>query len=313
MIWVVWRQHRAEGLITLSVLGLLATFLLLTGLDMAQTSQQLGMANCLAHAANPNEICGPLVQAFLSQFGVLNGLTLWPSVLLVLLGILVGAPLVARELEQGTHRLVWTQSITRARWLTTKLTLVLGAGLLVAGGLMGLLIWWSSTFVQFQGRFSPATFDFSGPVWLAAALLALTLGIFAGTLTHRTVLGMFLTIVLFLSIRLPVELFWRPHFEPAITVTWSLEQQNSPVRLSTQDWFISNGWLDAKGNQFSGIQCSQNETTTQCLQAKGAINYVTYQPADRFWTFQWIETSIYLAFALVALGATFFLVKRRLN
>jgi acyl-coenzyme A synthetase/AMP-(fatty) acid ligase len=41
-------------------------------------------------------------------------------------------------------------------------------------------------------------------------------------------------------------------------------------------------------------------------------NYLSYQPADRFWTFQWIETSIYLAISALALGATFWLVRRRL-
>ena len=37
------------------------------------------------------------------------------------IGAFWGAPLVARELEAGTHRLVWNQSVTRTRWLATKL------------------------------------------------------------------------------------------------------------------------------------------------------------------------------------------------
>ena len=37
-----------------------------------------------------------------------------------------GAPLVTRELEAGTHRLVWNQSVTRTRWLATKLGLIGG-------------------------------------------------------------------------------------------------------------------------------------------------------------------------------------------
>jgi hypothetical protein len=40
--------------------------------------------------------------------------------------------------------------------------------------------------------------------------------------------------------------------------------------------------------------------------------YLSNQPANRFWTFQWIETSIYLAIAMLAPGATFWLVRRRL-
>ena len=42
--------------------------------------------------------------------------------LAAVIGVFWGAPLVARELEQGTQRLVWTQSVTRRRWFSTKET-----------------------------------------------------------------------------------------------------------------------------------------------------------------------------------------------
>jgi hypothetical protein len=49
------------------------------------------------------------------------------------------------------------------------------------------------------------------------------------------------------------------------------------------------------------------------MQASGyRSNYLSYQPADRFWTFQWIETGIYLAISALAIGATFWLVRRRM-
>ena len=41
-----------------------------------------------------------------------------------LIGLFWGAPLIARELEAGTHRLVWNQSVTRGRWLAVKLGLI---------------------------------------------------------------------------------------------------------------------------------------------------------------------------------------------
>ena len=42
----------------------------------------------------------------------------------VFIGVFWGAPLVARELETGTFRLAWTQSVTRTRWFAIKLTVV---------------------------------------------------------------------------------------------------------------------------------------------------------------------------------------------
>ena len=49
-----------------------------------------------------------------------------------LVGMFVGAPLLARELEHGTHRLAWTQSVTRRRWLLSK-TLLLALAITVGG------------------------------------------------------------------------------------------------------------------------------------------------------------------------------------
>jgi hypothetical protein len=301
-----------EGFIVLGVLVLLGAFLLITGLDMVHFSQQSGLTGCLAHAAD-RSTCGPLEELFQNQFSAIMSLPLFLLALPVLLGALVGAPLVAREVEQRTHLLVWTQSITRFRWLRVKLALVLGVGLLAAGALLALLIWWETPITQFRGYFG-GSFDFSGPAWLGAALLALALGIFAGTLTRRTVLAVFITLALFVAIRVPVELYWRPHFEPPITVTWPLGQDTPPVTLSDQDWTIARGWIDAQGNKTNNLECNAVQTLTQCLQSEGFRgNYLTYQPADRFWTFQWIETGIYLAFSVLALGVAVWLVRRRLN
>ena len=50
------------------------------------------------------------------------------AVVPAVVGAFWGAPLVARELEAGTHRLAWTQSVTRGRWLATRLGLTLLGG-----------------------------------------------------------------------------------------------------------------------------------------------------------------------------------------
>src|SRR4029453_3689224 len=59
-------------------------------------------------------------------------------------GLFWGAPLITRELEAGTHRLVWNQSITRTRWLAVKLA-VTGLAAMTAAGLGSLVVsWWAS-------------------------------------------------------------------------------------------------------------------------------------------------------------------------
>jgi hypothetical protein len=296
------------------VLVLSALFLVSAGLAMASNFAQLGLGSCLGQIAKGNmgSTCSGQVQAFESQNAnalvIVNYLIILPLVL----GALVGAPLVAREVEQRTYLLVWTQSMTRLRWLTVQLAVVLGAGLLASGALLPLLIWWRNPSAQIDGSW--AAYNTSGPVWVATTVLALALGIFAGALTRRVVLAIFLTIALFLVIRAPVELWWRPYFEPPVTVTWSVAQPEPPGLLSNLDWQIATGIRDAHGNQTDiTLTCTQiSPGKERCGPATGVKEYVTYQPENRFWTFQWIETGIYLAFSMLALGAAFWLV-RRLN
>jgi hypothetical protein len=98
-------------------------------------------------------------------------------------------------------------------------------------------------------------------------------------------------------------------------VPWPLDKgENAPITLGKQDWNLGQGFLDAQGNKTNSVRCNGSEQTPlQCMQADGYRgNYLSYQPADRFWKFQWIETGIYLAISALALGATVWLVRRRL-
>jgi hypothetical protein len=98
-----------------------------------------------------------------------------------------GAALVGRELENGTARLAWTQSVTPARWLTAKLTAA--ARPLTAGTtLLGLLFAWVWTGDQdvlvtnwsWDRVLVPA-----GPLSVALVLFALAVGTLAGVALGR--------------------------------------------------------------------------------------------------------------------------------
>ena len=39
---------------------------------------------------------------------------------------------------------------------------------------------------------------------------------------------------------------------------------------------------------------------------------VTYQPASRYWTFQWAETAVYVGLAILLAGACLWWVRRRI-
>ena len=325
MIWLTWRQHRSEGLLALGVFVVAGGFLLISGINMAHTLQDSGLGACLAQHPDSGTKgpCGPLGTLFLNQYAPFIPFAAALLVLPILLGVMVGAPLVAREYEQRTRLLVWMQSVTRTRWVTATLALVVGAGVLAAGVLFAVLNWWYHPFDLFIGKFNPVAFDFTGPVFIASALMCLAVGIAVGALTRRTVLAIFLTLALIVAIRIVVEFNLRPNYQSQVVVTWplaqgdnpSLGQDNPPITLGREDWQIGSGFLDAQGNRTNGIRCNSAaaQSPLQCARDEGYRgNYLAYQPANRFWTFQWIETGIYLAISLLALGLTVWWVRRRL-
>ena len=114
MIWLAWRQLRLQAAVVAGALVVVVVLL-------------------VASRAHVVEVYGP------SGDGTLTGIYVWLRLLGTLLigipagfGAFWGAPLVAGELEAGTHRFVWTQSLTRGRWLAAKLLVaVLGASAVV--------------------------------------------------------------------------------------------------------------------------------------------------------------------------------------
>ena len=137
----------------------------------------------------------------------------------VLVGVFWGAPLIARELETGTFRLVWTQSVTRARWLAVKL-LVVGFASVAVTGLLSLIVTWWSNPIYGLSLTSPATpnrFDLLlfGTGWLAPlgyAAFGFMVGVTAGLLFRRTLPAMGVTLAVFAAMRIGVTYWVRPYF-----------------------------------------------------------------------------------------------------
>ena len=52
------------------------------------------------------------------------------------------------------------------------------------------------------------------------------------------------------------------------------------------------------------------DTVLHCTHAHGWLDATTYQPADRFWLFQGIETAVFLGAAAVLLALAIWWVRR---
>jgi len=318
MIWLTWRQHRIEAAIVFGALAALAAILIASGLDMRGAYDHLGIAHCLS-AANHDPTCPNAVEGFGEQYRPWVSASGWLNTIPALLGILVGAPLVARELEHGTQRLVWTQSVTRRRWLAVKLVLVFAGCLLAGLAEMALLAWWLAPWDTLSGRFGGVGFDFEGPVLLGYVVFALALAVACGALLRRAIPAMVLTLALFLAVRLPVEFHLRPYYQPPLTVTSDVLASDPFARA---DWIVDQQFIDSAGNHLDFRQvfdiCSGQLVTSkldfvQCVHDHHIEQWTAYQPASRYWTFQTIETALYAALGLLLLGLTAWWVRRRLS
>ena len=291
MIRHAWRQMRSECVGMGVLLGVLGIALLATGLQMR--GFEGGLA-CLSTTAP--SICGGQGD-FVRAFATLVDLSGWLNFIPLLVGIFIGAPLVAREIEQGTHRLVWTQSVTRRRWLVIKLAGVVAVAAVVGAILAVLMTWWRQPWDLIQSSFDGAGFDFEGVMPVAYSLFALSLGLLAGTLIRRTLPAMAITVAGFLAVRLPIEFLLRPHFMTPVT------RLNTDNAAPPGAWILDQGLIDSHGNQVFDSQAFQlcgpsliqnAKHAGVCLAQHGIHASVVYQPADRFWPFQLMEGGIYL-------------------
>jgi hypothetical protein len=216
MIWLTWRQFRAQGAVAFGALAVVALALGLTGPHLVHLFDTT-VATCNAHGN-----CSTATVAFLSHDRLLQDLGNVVIAVPALIGIFWGAPLVARELETGTHRLVWTQSVTRTRWIAVKLGLVGLASMAVTGLLSMMVTWWSSPIDQVNLNRFTSVFDQRDIVPIGYAAFAFALGVAAGVLIRRTLPAMVTALVSFVVARAAITFWVRPHLMSPLHTTSSL-------------------------------------------------------------------------------------------
>jgi hypothetical protein len=322
MIWLAWRQHRKQALFTGVGLAALAALMIPTGLAMRHTFTDLGLADCVRQAGGVEtapftfQACAMTLDQFRNQYETLSIVGVLFLVLPLLVGLFWGAPLVAREIEHGTHRLVWTQGISRRHWALVKFGLV-GAATLTTAVIYGLgMSWWFTPLSQAgvgdtRGRFDVVFFDMQALVPIGYTLFAVALGIFAGTIWHKVLPAMAVTLAGFVGLRIALTILARPRYLPARTRTHSVIGTGEPMQTEALgDWVLSRNVRDASGNVVnngqmvcppSGEGPGGRPCGSELGIGPGAYNWELYQPADRFWLFQGIETGIFVALAALLL------------
>ena len=336
MTWLIWRQHRYEILAMLLGAAFIAIGLLYGADFVPRIRAELGVDTCrplptaIANCAILNTQASDLAQPFrwlvLSLFFV-------PAVV----GSFVGGPLFSRDLERGTNRLVWTQSITRLRWSVTKLLSILGIGV-VAAALIASVGGRASVingvqpyrFEQSVSYFAVATsvpinpfqnFDFEGPAFVGYVLFAIAIAAFVGTLSRRILVGMFGGLLLFGVVRLGVyEL--RPNYESPLAVVYSAATPTPQAEVPAGAWVVRADYVDTEGRVVpqERVRTLLNDSyrplpprfdTLAYMAENGALQRVQYQPAERYWRFQWTEGLLFFTLTIGFSAAALTLLKRR--
>jgi hypothetical protein len=338
MIWLTWRQFRTSAVLVTVALAVMAVLL-------AVTPQGAELASCVGQQGCPVVSTKVLD---LTHFHLLQHLSTLLVGLPALIGAFWGAPLIARELESGTYRLAWTQSVTRTRWLAVKVASIAAAGAAACGVLSLMLTRWSSPSIN-SGRLQPGMFAERGIVPIGYAVFAVAFGVVAGLLIRRAVPAMAATLVGFLGTRMAVQFWLRAHLAPASHLvaavsgsSLGIERQPSGTSLLPPQvdlpgaWTLSTHLVDSAGqapsaaflNRFCNPQApsaGQGDRTQAPPAAERAFEHcanvaaarfhavATYQPASHYWALQWAETGVYLCLAAALIGFAFWWVRRRLS
>jgi ABC-type transport system involved in multi-copper enzyme maturation permease subunit len=315
MAWVTWRQHRfALGGVTV-LLGAFAVYLWLTGLQLHHAyATACHPVSSLACAMN-----------FTGRYGI-TGIFVSVALQAVppLIGAFAGAPVLARELETGTFRYAWTQAFGRWRWALAKLVLLAVAVAAAAGAFSVLFSWYNQPFVAagYEIPFSTRVFDLHGVAFAAWTLAAFAIGVLAGMLIRRAVPAIAATLAAYAGLAFATGLWLREHYITPL-VTHSTNLPGSAWIIN--HWYTKGGRLVSQSAISQELRGYHHAPATQVgpntfqavldpvryLTQHGYTNWTSYQPASRFWPFQWIEGGWLLALSVLLIAAAVWLVRRR--
>jgi hypothetical protein len=343
MTWLTWRQSRPQTIAAAAALAGLAIVLGVTGPNLAHLYDTSGIAGC-----HPSFSCRTLADDFQNKLAGTDAVLeiIGIGILLLapgLIGVFWGAPLVTREIEARTFPLAWNQSVTRTRWMAVKLGLV-GVLAMATAGLLSLMVtWWSSPIDTALSmgttsrinltRLGPALFDTRDLTPVGYAAFAFALGVTAGVLIRRTVPAMAATLAGFAAVQISWPIWIRQHLIAPVHTAVALDPANvfqvksinnnmiiSAMPAFTQQgaWVLSSQVVDKSGHaaHITTNPVCFGSNTAACQAWIGRLHLrqvITYEPASRFWDFQWVETTIFVVLALALAGFCIWWIRRRVT
>jgi len=312
--FLVWRLHRHQVYWAAAALAALTVLLLVTGTTMSNDYRSF-FATCGA-----TQSCSDAGSVLFRGDGAIIDLVNATLIVPLLFGLFWAAPLVAKEYEEGTQNLAWTQGVTRRHWLNANVMWVFLAAVVWSGALTVLVSWWRSPENALSARFN--AFDIQGIVPVAYAAFAVALGLAVGSMFRRVLPAIATTLGVFFAVRIVTAVYLRPHFMTAVStiLPFGFSTRGAPAGA----WILSGGLVGPNGHYY-GDRLGLDQVpavcrigafggrgiTPTCLAAHGFHQQITFQPASRFWAFQGIEAAIFVVLAIALVALAYRMVLRR--
>jgi ABC-type transport system involved in multi-copper enzyme maturation permease subunit len=322
MLWLTYRQHRPELFGVLAAAIVLAS-VIVVGARVAMAARlELGLDAC--QPGQLTQTCGAALSENSRRIGPFVTSMLFLYLFPALVASFIGGSLFSRDFERGTHRLAWTQGITRTRWLLGKLAVV--ALVAISGAaIIATVSGQAEVFYAGLGSFRTATgpgpfslFDFSAPAMVAYFVFAVAFGALFSVIFRRSLPAMFVAMFGFIGVRGFVELALRTKYLPPIALG-----QGQGGQVPVDAWNLGMRYLTSTGDEISGERLSSLIQSFSPIAQSYAFRMdryfaehdvyarYLYQPADRYWLFQSIETVIFLGLTAICVSVAIWLVLRR--
>ncbi|MFD4634633.1 hypothetical protein ACFVYR_28190 [Streptomyces sp. NPDC058284] len=310
----VLRQHRTALWILFGLFALGAAALAADRLWVGHAADVFAATDCVISKTTPD--CGGPVRGYLDaelQFGRnLDYAGMAMLGLPCLIGAFVAGPIVARDLESGTYKWAWTQSVTPARWLGARLAVC--AGLMVSGVVLFTAVqrWAWSTGPELEyvrgAWYERAMYGSLGTVGIGYALLGLAIGALTGLLVRRVLPAMAVATAVTLGVIVLLPLA-RPHLWASETATWA--RTYSGATTPNFGLPLEHGMLRVDGERLPDSLCWSPDPE-RCYDEHQVTGwYSDFHPSSHFWPLQLVETGILLALAAAVTYAAFRLLRRR--
>jgi hypothetical protein len=320
MTWLTWRLHRTEAAIGIPLfVALIAIMVLASGsVDAAYAAARDG--NCFDDGQDP--LCSELLSDYYQRT------SRWGNLTTLLHGVpLAAAALLAiptlHELEGGTNRLAWTQSISRRRWSRFRIGFAAGIAILVAAVWAVAASDWRASVLRGEERsFAQNAFELSPAVLFGYGLFAVALGLAAAVVVRRLIPTLALLAVGFIGTRIVTTFVLRERYRAPIEETIPATGDAGPFTAFADRWILDETWLSRSGERLSWeyvyricepLTADQNTESfyNQCLADNGLQYFRSYQPTDRVGQFQMIEAVLFLGLAAGLLAFTYWWLTRR--